>query len=187
MVPFSFIPSAGRASQSAPAGIDQPRARWLRLFLAGLVLASLAACSSIASVAKMVIPSGNRLDWSGLTVIAAPDANLNTPVALDIVQVRDEATLALVSGLPAAKWFTSRADLIKTFPEGLSIKSLEVTPGMTVKLTAGDLPPSRQIGVFVFADYLTAGEHRARADQLKGDILVRLGSRSFSVTALKAQ
>ena len=58
----------------------------LRLFIAGLILASLAGCSSIASVAKLVIPSGNRLDWSGLTVIASPDANLNTPVALDIVR-----------------------------------------------------------------------------------------------------
>lgn len=185
MVPLTFIPSAGRSSQFSPGGSDGSSARWLRLFVAGLVLASLAACSSIASVAKMVIPSGNRLDWNGLTVIAAPDANQNTAVALDIVQVRDEATLTLVSGLPAAKWFASRADLVKTFPEGLSIKSLELTPGMNVKLAAGDFSASRQIGVFIFADYLTAGEHRVRADQLKGDILVQLGSRSFSVTALQ--
>jgi type VI secretion system protein len=187
MVPFFSVPSAGRSTQSSLVGVGRAKAHWLRLFFAGLIFASLAACSTIASVAKAVIPTGNRLDWSGVTVIAAPDANLNTPVALDIVQVRDEATLALVSGLPAAKWFASRADLIKTFPEGLGIKSLEVTPGMTVKLGAGDFAPSRQVGVFIFADYLTAGEHRARADQLKGDILVRLGSRSFSVTALKAQ
>jgi hypothetical protein len=56
---------------------------------------------------------------------------------------------------------------------------------MNVKLAAGDFSASRQIGVFIFADYLTAGEHRVRADQLKGDILVQLGSRSFSVTALQ--
>jgi type VI secretion system protein len=187
MVPFSFIPSAVRSLQPPLAGTGRPQPRRLGLCLAALVLASLAACSSIANVAKMVIPSGNRLDWTGLTVIAAPGANLNTPVALDIVQVRDESTLALVSGLPAAKWFASRADVLKTFPEGLKVESLEVAPGMTIKLGAADFAPSRQIGVFVFADYLTPGEHRVRADQLKGDILVRLDSRSFSVTALQAK
>jgi type VI secretion system protein len=173
---FSIIRPTGRSPQFKSG---------FRLFIAGLILAGLAGCSSIASVAKLVIPNGNRLDWSGLTVIASPDANLNTPVALDIVQVHDEATLALVSSLPASKWFASRADLAKTFPEGLSIRSLEVTPAMTIKLPASVFAPSRQIGVFIFADYLTAGEHRARVDQLRGDILVRLDPRSFSVSALK--
>lgn len=182
MATFSCLRPAPRLPPSPGACPRKPKPRWLRVFLAGLVLASLAACGSIA---KFVMPSGNRLDWSGLTVIAAPDANLNTPVALDVVQVRDEATLALVSALPAAKWFASRADLAKTFPEGLSIHSLEVTPAMTIKLAASAFAPSRQMGVFIFADYLTPGEHRARVDQLQGDILVRLGPRSFTVSALK--
>ncbi|MDO9360749.1 MAG: hypothetical protein Q7T70_17385 [Polaromonas sp.] len=130
---------------------------------------------------------GNRLDWKGMTVIAADGANLNTPVALDVVMLRDDATLGMVSALSASKWFSSRVDLSKTFPEGLSYQSMEIVPGQTLKLPASTFGASRLVGVILFADYLTPGEHRVRVDQMQGDILVQLGARSFSVSAQKTE
>lgn len=159
----------------------------LKMVLVGLVLGGLSACGSMSSIAGFFMEKGSRLDWKGMTVMAATGANLNTPVALDVVLLRDEATLAMVSALPASKWFSSRADLSKTFPEGLSYESLEIAPGQTLKLPASTFGSSRLVGVMLFADYLTPGEHRVRVDQLQGEILVQLGPRSFSVSAQKTE
>ncbi|MFT6590558.1 MAG: type VI secretion system protein [Rhodoferax sp.] len=144
-----------------------------------LILAtSLSACG----VTNLLMPKGSRLDWNGLTVLAAEGVNLNTPVALDIVFLRDEATYAMVSKLPASQWFASRKDLVKTFPEGLSYLSMEITPGQTLKFSAKSFDSARLAGALVFADYLTPGEHRMRIDQLQGDLLLQLDERAFSVS-----
>lgn len=148
-----------------------------------LLLASLSACG----VTDLLLPKGSRLAWDGVTVMAAEGANLNTPVALDIVFLHDEAMLEVVSKLPASQWFSSRQDLIKTFPQGLSYLSLEIVPGQTLKLPAKTFDTSRLAGAMIFAQYLTPGEHRMRVDQLQGDILVQLGTRAFSVSALPPQ
>ena len=144
-----------------------------------LILAvSLSACG-----VTNLLPKGNRLDWSGLSVLAAEGANLNTPVALDIVFLRDEATFALISKLPASQWFASRKDLVKTSPGGMSYLSMEIKPGQTLKFSTKSFDSARLAGAIVFADYLTPGEHRMRIDQLEGDLLMQLDERAFSVSA----
>ena len=143
-----------------------------------LLCASLSACGVTS-----LLPKGSRLDWSGLTVLAAEGANLNTPVALDIVFLRDAATFDLVSKMPASQWFAARRDLVKTFPEGLSYLSMEITPGQTLKFSGKSFESSRLAGALVFADYLTPGEHRMRVDQLQGDLLMQLDERAVSVSA----
>lgn len=159
----------------------------LKICLISLALGSLSACGTIGSVASFFTAKGSRLDWNGMTVIAAEGANLNTPVAVDVVLLRDDAALGMVSALSASKWFSSRTDLAKTFPEGLSYRSMEIAPGQTLKLPADAFGASRVVGVMLFADYLTPGEHRVRVDQMHGEILVQLGARAFSVSALKTE
>jgi type VI secretion system protein len=164
--------------------------KFLKICLLAGLIGMLPACSALntlSNVASFFTVKGSRLDWNGMTVIAAEGANLNTPVALDVVLLRDDASLGMVSALSASKWFSSRADLAKTFPEGLSYRSMEVVPGQTLKLPASAFGGSRLVGVMVFADYLTPGEHRMRVDQLQGDILVQLGARNFSVSAQKIE
>ena len=164
--------------------------KFLKIVLLVGMMGVLPACSALATltnVASFFTVKGSRLDWNGLTVVAAEGANLNTPVALDVVLLRDDASLGMVSALSASKWFSSRTDLAKTFPEGLSYRSVEIVPGQTLKLPAATFGGSRLVGVMVFADYLTPGEHRVRVDQLQGDILVQLGARSFSVSSQKTE
>ena len=164
--------------------------KFLKICLIGLMLAGLSACGALGvinSVGNFFTTKGSRLDWKAMTVVASEGANLNTPVALDVVLLRDDATLAMVSALSAAKWFSSRSDLAKTFPEGLGYRSMEIAPGQTLKLPASAFGASRLVGVIIFADYLTPGEHRVRVDQMQGDILVQLGARSFSVSAQKSE
>ena len=69
--------------------------RWMA---AALLCLQLAACGSL-------FPKGTRVDWSELTLSAAPNANQNSPVAVDVVMVLDDAMLGRLTELTAAKWF----------------------------------------------------------------------------------
>jgi hypothetical protein len=111
---------------------------------AALVLAagSVAGCSTITGAVKgavnkamnLVTFKGTRLAWSEVVIAAGDGANLNSPVAVDIVLVMDEAALEKLAALPAGKWFQMRADMLRTFPGTFSYKSWEVAPGQNLRL-----------------------------------------------------
>lgn len=151
-----------------------------------LCISCLTACGVLdyvvpKGVMEFVSPKGSKLSWDGFTVLAGTDANLNSAVAVDIVLARDDATLNLVSGLSAAKWFSTRNDIKKSFPQGLRYRSLELVPGQSVRLQGSEFEGLRVVGVLVFADYLTPGEHRARVDQVDGEVVAQLGARDFQM------
>lgn len=162
--------------------------KFLKIGLTGMMLLGLTACGAINSLveqgSQFLSPKGNRLEWRSVAVVAAEGANLNSPVALDIVLLKDDATLGIVTAMSAAKWFASRSDFEKTFPLGMSYRSMEVVPGQKLKIPVEAFGSERLMGVIVFADYLTPGEHRMRIEQLQGDLVVQLGVRTFAVTAL---
>lgn len=151
-----------------------------------LCISCLTACGVLdyvvpKGVMEFVSPKGSKLKWDGFTVLAGADANLNSAVAVDIVLARDDATLNLVSGLSAAKWFSTRNDIKKSFPQGLRYRSLELAPGQSMRLPGSEFEGLRVVGVLVFADYLTPGEHRVRVDQSDGEVVAQLGARDFQM------
>jgi type VI secretion system protein len=150
----------------------------LRWIAAVLLAAQLAACGSL-------LPKGTRVAWSELTLSAAPNANQNSPVAVDVVMVLDDAMLARLAELPAAKWFGARADLQKTFPQSLSYLSWELVPGQTIRVPASAFGSPRVSAVLVFANYTTPGAHRARVEDLKGAVAARFDIQSFDVTTTR--
>jgi type VI secretion system protein len=160
----------------------------------GLAAGSLAGCSTVTGAVKGVVNKamnlvtfkGTRLAWSQVVIAAADGANLNSPVAVDIVLVVDEAALEKLAALPASKWFQARADMLRTFPGTYIYKSWEVAPGQTLRLPGDSFGSPSVVGVFVFADYLTPGEHRMRVEQLQDGIIVELGARGFTVSPYKA-
>jgi type VI secretion system protein len=153
-----------------------------------LALLNLTACGILdyiipKGMMDFASPKGVKLDWDGVTILAAKDANLNSPVALDVVILKDEASLNLLSSIPAAKWFATRGEMEKTFPQAISYKSFEVVPGQTLRIAATEFGSARVAGAVMYADYLTPGEHRIRVDQLRGAVSVQLGAQDFTVTA----
>ena len=136
---------------------------------------------------KGILPEGSYLSWSSVTLVAADDANLNSALAVDVVMLHDEETLGLVQNLPAAKWFATKDDLLKTFPKGLSYQTAELVPEQTLQMKQDMFLQKRQVGTIVFANYLTPGEHRVRVDQLKGQLLIQLGTKSFTVVTANPQ
>ena len=158
---------------------------------ATLAIGALQGCGSVKSVTSralnMVGIKGGILDWSQVVIAAAPGANQNSPVAVDIVLVLDEPAMEKLAGLSAAKWFQTRADLLKTFPGTVSYRSWEVSPGQTVRVPGSSFGSPSVVGVFVFADYLAPGEHRMRVEQLQNGIILELGPRGFTVSPFKAE
>lgn len=151
---------------------------FLAWLAAMLLVLNLAACSSL-------LPKGTRVDWSEFTLSAASGANQNSPVAVDVVMVLDDAMLARLSELPAAKWFGARADLQKTYPQGLSYRSWELVPGQTIRVSADAFGAPRVAAVLVFANYATPGAHRVRVDELKGTVTARFDTQSFDVSTTR--
>jgi|JI10StandDraft_1071094.scaffolds.fasta_scaffold85454_2 type VI secretion system protein len=157
---------------------------------AALAASTLAGCSTVKGAVNKAIAfvtfTGTPLDWSQVVISAVPGANQNSPIAVDIVLVREEAMLEKIAPLPAAKWFQTRADMLKTFPGSFTYKSWEVSPGQTLRVRGDVFGSPTVVGVFVFADYMTPGEHRIRVEQLQNRIIVELGARGFSVSPFKA-
>lgn len=162
---------------------------FLVIFL--VLFTGLGGCSTLGSVAKVIGssaaeafdggPSASYLDWKGMTVIAQPDANLNTPVAIDLVFIRDVVTFEKLSILPATRWFATRKDLQKTYPESLTVRSWELVPRQILQLTDQEIGSPRVAGVLIFADYLSAGEHRAQLPNIRDSFMIDLGATDFTV------
>lgn len=154
--------------------------RLLRGVLLALCVSGLVAGCAISSMFK-----GEKVSWDHLTLVAEDDVNNNSPVAVDVVFVTDDAMLARIAELPASKWFAARADLANTFPKSLSYKSWELVPGQRIELSGETFGRPRVAAAFLFANYTEPGAHRARIEQLGGNLAVQLNNHTFTVSTVK--
>jgi len=167
-------------------GDGVPRRRLLLLALAGAA-PLLSGCASIKAVTGKITSMASGLfsdrpkapDWRNLVVSASQDANLNTPVALDIVFIKDPAVAEALLTTPASKWFTSRRDLQRSFPDALTTISLEIVPGQAIMMDSGHFRGHVALTILAFAQYPGAGEHRERLSLAASGYLLELGARGF--------
>lgn len=161
-----------------------------RTGLAAMLLA-ISACTMMGSVANVVASSTANmfsgsaspsfLDWQAITLVAAPDLNQNSPLALDLVFVRDQATLDILLALPASKWFGSKASLMKTYPNAFTVRSWELVPSQFLQLSEQELGSPRVAGMLMYANYFSPGEHRAQLPLSRVAYLVELGAFDFVI------
>jgi type VI secretion system protein len=107
-----------------------------------------------------------------LAVKVAEDANVNQPVACDLVSINDKDLAKDVSKMTAADWFQKRDQITQDFkPASISIRSWEWVPGQVVP---DIIVPMRKTPrtILVFAHYSTPGPHRALVDASKPAILM---------------
>jgi type VI secretion system protein len=158
-----------------------------RLVLLLLVACTqLAGCDTVSSLTKAVLaPRATTPDWRGVTITAADDANQNSPVAVDLVFVRDQALLDTLATTPAARWFTSRGDIVKSFPEGVGVLSYELVPRQSIRVPEEAFAKQRAFGVLAFASYPPPGEHRLRLKLDAEAYLVQLGATGFKASEVK--
>lgn len=171
--------------------LGAPLRRRCMLSLALSLALALAGCKSIGSAfdgAKSMVglgPAPTTPSWKSLALRADEHANANSATALDVVFVRDAALLESLLSMPASKWFASRAELQRSFPDALTVLSFELVPGQAIKVPDRQWRDAAGWGVLAFASYTDAGEHRARLALDAPGYLIHLGAHSFSAIDLK--
>ncbi|MBF0095355.1 MAG: hypothetical protein HQL33_11335 [Alphaproteobacteria bacterium] len=133
-------------------------------------LSCLAACAGSGGGG-----SGGRDLWEAGTheirIMVDRGANLDRPVAVDLVAVFDGPLLGRLQTMTARGWFSNRDQLRRESPHGFRSWEWEVVPGqMTAPLVRPDV--SRPVrGFLLFADFATPGDHRLRLETLSGLVL----------------
>ncbi|MGA7782871.1 MAG: hypothetical protein WCA85_34900 [Paraburkholderia sp.] len=124
-----------------------------------------------------------RVKVDSLAIAVTAQANLDTPIAVDAVLVRNPQLLDTLLGLPSAKWFAQRDQLRRDYPKDLSVISYELVPGQQISDSPFAFDGQRAAGVLVFADYQTAGAHRVRLDGGPAKPLLQLGDQDLQLVA----
>jgi type VI secretion system protein len=122
----------------------------------------------------------NEVKLDSVTFVTAPNANDNSPVAIDLVIAYDPMLLAELIKLPARQWFERRDQFRRDYPETIQVESWELTPGQT--LAGRPIDVRRQsTGAVVFANYRAPGEHRVRVGKEK-TLVITLLAKTFTAT-----
>lgn len=122
-----------------------------------------------------------RVKVEALSINVVAQANLDTPIAVDAVLVRNPQLFETLLGLPSAKWFAQREQLLRDYPKDLSVVSYEVVPGQQITDSAFAFDGQRAAGVLVFADYQTPGAHRVRLDGGPSKAQLQLGDQDLQL------
>lgn len=119
-----------------------------------------------------------RLD--SVNIALDQDANLKSATAVDVVVIYKKSLLDAMMGMQAADYFASTDQIKRDYPEMVDIWHWELTPGQVVKNYPIKQRSDDPVGVFVFADYLTPGNHRVRLGS--SDVVhIRLKATDFCV------
>lgn len=128
------------------------------------------------------------MNWVAL--VSEPGANANNPTAVDLVLVHDPSVTDVVAGLSAGDWFRRKEQIRRDFPKGFKVIGWEVVPAQAIapreledealENDEGDLPST----AFVFADYFTPGDHRARLESQRA-VRIRLGPDDFTLESFE--
>ncbi len=139
------------------------------------VLGLLSACG-LTTRTRAVF--GGKLN---IQVEVAPDANEQSPVALDFILIYDKALVESLSQLTAKDWFDKRDQIRRDYPngKGFEVWGWEWAPGQRVPLQQVPLKAKAKAGL-VFANYFSPGEHRASIDPTQS-IRVQLHADDFTV------
>lgn len=113
----------------------------------------------------------------------ADDANDDTPIAVDIVNVSDNSALIEeIAKMTADGWFARKEQLRRDFRDDLDVASWELVPG-TFRRREQLEKPTVTHAAFLFARYNTPGAHRYRLTDDEEDIVVKLEAEDFSLIA----
>jgi type VI secretion system protein len=153
-----------------------------------LCLALIVSGCGAVSATKAVLGIGSKPvtpEWKTLLIAAAGNANANSAVAVDLVLVKDVAMLESLLAMSASKWFATRSDLQRTFPEALTVYPYELVPTQLIRMDEKPFARERVWAALVFAHYASPGEHRARLLLNTAGYVVQLNAQSFNASEIK--
>jgi len=114
-----------------------------------------------------------------LQIAISPTANQNSPVAVDVLLIRDKNFLKTAQGLSASDWFTKKLQLQRQNPKAIEVKSWEWIPGQSVAPISFVVPVDVQAAM-MFANYASGGPHSAPLPT-SGKVSIFLDDEDFTV------
>lgn len=148
--------------------------------LALMLLLGCAGCGLFGGAAKPVKPG-----WKSLALVAAPDANANSALAVDVVLVSDSKLLDTLLAMPAAKYFVASSALQASYPEQMAVLAFEITPGQRIDVDRARFKGNKVWAALAYANYAAPGEHRARLVLDQDHPVIDLGTDDFAARPAK--
>jgi type VI secretion system protein len=149
----------------------------VRTLILAIVLLATASCGMPNRVRSMF---GGELS---IPVTISPDANEDSPLAVELIVAYDEKIVEELLKMSARKWFEGRDQFLRDHEEKIDSWKREWTPGQEV----APLDISYGIGakrLVLFADYLVPGDHRDTVDPQRPFKLV-LGKSELELQELR--
>ncbi len=103
-----------------------------------------------------------ELHIESVSIYTEPDTNQNSATAVDLVIIYDEELVKILGQMSAAKYFDASKQLLLDNPTLLDIWHWELVPGQVVQNFTPPQEEGDSYAAFVFANYLTPGDHRVR-------------------------
>jgi len=128
--------------------------------------AMILVCLLLLGSASCGLPRRARSMFGGqlpLQVSISPEANHNSPIAVELVIAYQGKLLDELLKMPAGDWFRKREQFLRDHPQGVETWKWEWVPGQEVSGMEIAYRVGAKGGV-LFADYSTPGEHRAQID-----------------------
>jgi len=110
----------------------------------------------------------------------APNANMNTPVAVEFLIVYDDKLMETLAKTNAKDWFTNRKQFRQDNLKDYESWYWEWVPGQQTKDERIPMKPGAK-GAFVFANYAVAGDNRAKLEPNRS-VTITLNERAFTAT-----
>jgi type VI secretion system protein len=114
---------------------------------------------------------------TSIAVQTSPQANDDSPVATDLILVRDPTLTEALLKFSAGDWFRQKVQYLRDHPNSLSVFSWELVPGQTVSQQLPETDPAW--AAIIYANFSTPGAHRVRVSQ-PGAVKVKLGEDEVS-------
>jgi type VI secretion system protein len=114
-----------------------------------------------------------------LQVVITPTANQNSPVAVDVLLIKDKAFFKSAQGMTAGEWFAKRASLQGQHRKALEVMSWEWVPGQSIDPISFVVPTDVQAAM-LFANYASDGPHRALLPT-SGKVAISLDDEDFTI------
>ena len=151
-----------------------PRFLILAAGICALILLSACVPKAIRPASKLAV-----------RVEVSPEANNNSPVALDLVLVKSKKLLKELMKISASEWFAKRSQYRLDYPQetGLNSGSWEWVPGQVVQIDPLQFK-DKFAGGLVFANYIAPGTHRAVINPSK-PVVIKLGAEEITVVTEK--
>ena len=97
-----------------------------------------------------------------ITIQADQDANINSPIPFDLLIAYNPSAFDEIAKLTARDYFKKRDQILNDNPDMVQIWHWELVPGQRINNLELKRGGSRPAGALLFANYITAGDHRMR-------------------------